>query len=157
MRRAAVIASVALSYTMVVGLLLLIVLALTTAVADGWRQRATAALVVDRAPQLSPDGSQIAFIRAGEGAARLWVMGYDGADQRPLAQASRFSWTARSGALLFSRGGRRVFRVEAGGGRPVAVHERLGRPAARSHHRAVFVRDSHVYLRDEDGSVWRLT
>lgn len=157
MRRAAVVASVAVSYTMMIGLLLLIVIALTTAVADGWRLRATAAMVVDRSPQFSPDGSEIAFIRAGEGAARLWVMSSDGSDQRPLAQATRFSWTARSSALLFSRGGPRVFRVEAGGGRPVAVRERLAKPATRSHRRAVFVRGHRVYLRDEDGRVWELT
>ncbi len=151
------LASVALSYTMLVGLLVLIVLALTTAVADGWRLRASAAMQVDSRPQLSPDGTQVAFIRAGEGAARLWVMGYDGTDQRPLAQATRFSWSARSGALLFSRGGPRIFRVRIDGGRPVAVRAQIGKPATRSHRRAVFVRDDHVYLHDEDGRVWELT
>lgn len=157
MRKAAVIASVAVSYSMVVGLLLLIVLALTSAVADGWRARATAALVVDSGPQLSPDGSQIAFIRGGDGAPRLWVMGSDGSDQQPLVQATRFSWDARSGVLLFARGGPRVFRVAVGGGPPVAARAQIGKPTARSHRRAVFVRAHHIYLRDEDGRVSELT
>jgi dipeptidyl aminopeptidase/acylaminoacyl peptidase len=157
MRRTAVIASVVVSYTLMIGILVLIVLALTTAVADGWRLRATAALVVDSRPQFSPDGSQIAFIRAGEGAARLWVMSADGSDQRPLAQATRFGWARGGRALLFCRGGPRVFRVGADGGRPQAAGGRIGPPATRSLERAVFVRSNHVYLRDADGLEWELT
>jgi dipeptidyl aminopeptidase/acylaminoacyl peptidase len=154
MRKAAVYAVVGASYTLLVGILLVIVLALTTAVADGWRLRAAAAAVVERSPSFSPDGTQIAFIRDGDGAPQLWVMGVDGTDQRPLAKAHRFSWSGR--ALVFERAGR-VFRVDPDGGLAVPVHARLGRASTRSGERRVFVRSNHVYLRDSDGAVWELT
>jgi WD40-like Beta Propeller Repeat len=154
MRKAAVYALVGTSYTLLVGILLLIVLALTTAVADGWRLRAAAATVVERSPSFSPDGTQIAFIRDGAGAPQLWVMGADGTDQRPLAQAQRFSW--RGKALLFARGDR-VFRVDPAGGLAVPVRASVGKAATRSGRRRVFIRSNHVYLRDADGAVWELT
>ena len=83
MRRAAVIVLVAGSYTMMLAILLLLVVALTTAFADGWNLRAASKRVIDRAPQFSPDGSRIAFIRSEEGRRRLWVMTAGGSDQQP--------------------------------------------------------------------------
>jgi hypothetical protein len=155
MRKAAVGALVVCSYAMMIGLLLAIVLALTTAFADGFKVRAAAKLVVDRAPQLSPDGRQVAFIRTDAGGRRLWVMGDDGTDQRPLARAERFSW-AGGDALLFVRAGR-VFRISAAGGGAVRVRTTLRPAAPASERRRVFVRGNHVYLRDAGGHEVALT
>jgi dipeptidyl aminopeptidase/acylaminoacyl peptidase len=156
MRRAAVVTLVAGAYAMMIGILLLIVVALTTAFADGWTRRAEAKLVADRAPQFSPDGSQIAFIRTDGGAPRLWVMEDDGTDQRPLSTALRFSWTRHGHALLFVRGGR-VFRIDTDGGAAAPVHARLLPATTSSRRRTVFARDHHLYVRDPSGREAALT
>ncbi len=149
MRRAAVGTLVVCSYAMMIGLLLVIVLALTTAFADGFKVRAAAKAVVDRAPQFSPDGRQIAFIRTDSGGRRLWVMDDDGTDQRPLARARRFSWAGRD-ALLFLRGGH-VFRISATGGGAVRVRAALPPATHTAGPRAVFARGNHLYVRDAHG------
>src|SRR3954451_21855547 len=97
--------SVGVSYTLLVGILLLLEISLTTAIADGWKVHAAEAAVAERSPAFSPDGSHIAFLRTQGGAPRLWVMGSDGPDQRPLAAATRFSWSADGSGLLFTRAG----------------------------------------------------
>jgi Tol biopolymer transport system component len=157
MRRALVGLTVAVSYTLLVGVLLLLVLALTTAIADGWKVRAAGAAVTERSPAFSPDGRHIAFLRTQGTTARLWVMGADGSDQQPLAQASRFSWTPDGAALLFTRGGRKVFRVSVDGGLPVASAAQLGPTTTRWGGATVFVRDHHVSIRNDKGVVWSLT
>jgi hypothetical protein len=148
--RSAAFALVAGAYAMLVGFLVLIVVALTTAVADGWKQRAQAAAVSDRAPQFSADGSLIAFLRSGDGPPRLWVMDATGEDPRPVARASRFAWGAGH-TLVFARGGK-LFAIGADGGSARPTHASLGRPRTRSGARTVFVRDRHVYVRDGSGS-----
>ena len=157
MRKAAVVVLVAGSYTMMIGILLLLVIALTTAFADGWNLRAASKRVVDRAPQFSPDGSQIAFIRSEDGIRRLWVMTADGSDQQPLARAARFSWAGKGHALLFTRNGARVFRIDAEGGPAAPVRERLRPPATSSGRERVVVRGNHLYLRDSVGKETALT
>jgi hypothetical protein len=137
---------VAASYTLLIGILVLIVVALTTAVADGWRQRAQAAAVVDRAPQFSRDGSYVAFLRSGDGPSRLWVMSDDGTDARPVARATRFAWGAGH-TLVFARGGRR-FRIGADGGNARPATEAFGPRRTTSRGRSLFVRAHHVYVRD---------
>src|SRR4051812_1513552 len=149
MRRAAVGTLVVCSYAMMIGLLLVIVLALTTAFADGFKVRAAAQAVVDRAPQFSPDGRQIAFIRSDSGGRRLWVMDDDGSDQRPLARAARFAWAG--GEKLLSLRAGRVFRISSSGGGAVAVG---GGPPPATHaagRRTVFARGNHLYVRDAHG------
>jgi Tol biopolymer transport system component len=141
---------VAASYTLLIGILVLIVVALTTAVADGWRQRAQAAAVVDRAPQFSRDGSYVAFLRSGEGPSRLWVMSDDGTDARPVARATRFAWGAGH-TLVFARGGRR-FRIGADGGNARPATEAFGPRRTTSRGRSLFVRAHHVYVRDRSGA-----
>ncbi len=157
MRRAAVVVLVAGSYTMMIGILLLLVIALTTAFADGWSLRAASKRVVDRAPQFSPDGSQIAFIRSEDGIRRLWVMTADGSDRQPLARATRFSWAGKGHALLFTRGGGRVFRIDADGGAAAPVRARLRPPATSARRLRVVVRGNRLYLRDAAGMETALT
>lgn len=156
MRRASVVAAVAGSYVLLIGFLVLILVALTTALADGWKLRQAAARQLDSSPRFSPDGALIAFLRGPE----LWVMAADGADQRPVAGAMRFAWTRRGDALLVSHGGRRVFLVEPdGGGAVPAGRARLPRPTA-SDRRAgsvVFARDHRLWLRTRDGRELELT
>jgi dipeptidyl aminopeptidase/acylaminoacyl peptidase len=157
MRKAAVVTVLVGAYTLMFGILLLIVLGLTTAFADGWSLRAATKQVVDRAPQFSPDGSQIAFVRRrGGGERRLWVMSADGSDARPLARATRFSWTAGGGALLFAHGGR-IFRVRTDGGNAVRVSGALRPPLRTSRHRTVFARGNHLFVRDAAGHETALT
>src|SRR3954471_12142516 len=135
--RSATYVLVAAAYTMLAGFLVLIVVALTSALADGWRQRAQAAATVDRAPQFSLDGTRIAFLRSGDGPVRLWVMDDDGSDARPLAPATRFAWGAGH-TLLYAHGGR-LFRVGADGGFARRVEGTLGPARTRSHARTVYV------------------
>ncbi|HSP73143.1 MAG TPA: hypothetical protein VLN26_12285 [Gaiellaceae bacterium] len=156
MRRAVVIAAVAASYVLLVGFMALFVVALTTALADGWKLRQAAERHLDSSPRFSPDGSLIAFLRGAE----LWVMAGDGADQRPVAGATRFAWTRRGDALLVSRGGSRVFLVGPEGGSLVpAGRAQLPRAARSDRHggSVVFVRDHRLWLRARDGSVQELT
>ena len=141
---------VAAAYTLLIGILVLIVVALTTAVADGWRQRAQAAAVVDRAPQFSRDGSYVAFLRSGDGPSRLWVIGDDGTDARPVARATRFAWGAGH-TLVFARGGQR-FRISADGGAARPATDAFGPRRTTSRGRSLFVRDHHVYVRDASGA-----
>jgi Tol biopolymer transport system component len=148
--RTATYALVAASYTLLVGILVLIVVALTTAVADGWKQRAQAAATVDRAPQFSRDGSYVAFLRSGDGPSRLWVMSDDGTDARPVARATRFAWGAGH-TLVFARGDRR-FRIDADGGAARPASDAFGPPRTTSRGRSLFVRDHHVYVRDASGA-----
>jgi Tol biopolymer transport system component len=143
-------ALVAGAYAMLVGFLVLIVVALTTAVADGWKQRAQAAAVADRAPQFSADGSLIAFLRTGDGPAQVWVMDETGENARPLVRATRFAW-GPGHTLVFARGGR-LFAIGADGGGARPTHGSLGPARTRSGARTVYVRDRHVYVRDRSGS-----
>lgn len=156
MRRATVIAAVAASYVLLVGFIALFVVALTTALADGWKLRQAAERHVDSSPRFSNDGSLIAFLRGAE----LWVMDVDGTDQRPVAGATRFAWARHGGALLVSRGGSRVFLVGPDGGDLVpAGRAQLPRAARSDRHggRVVYVRDHRLWLRARDGSVQELT
>jgi hypothetical protein len=154
MRKAAVMVTTGAAVMLLVGILALLVLSLTAAVADGWRLRSDAART-ERDPSFSPDGGQIAFIRVASGTPSLWVMDADGSDQQRLARAERFSW-AGSGALLLARSGH-VYRVAAVGGDAVPAHGPLGQPLRRLHGKTLLVRDRHVAVRDSDGAVWKLT
>jgi hypothetical protein len=149
--RSAAVVLVAGAYAMLVGFLVLIVVALTTAVADGWKQRAQAAAVTDRAPQFSADGALIAFLRSGDGPPRLWVMDASGENPRPVARATRFAWRAGH-TLVFARDGR-LFAVGADGGDARPTHGSLGPARTRSRGLTVFVRDRHVYVRDGSGAI----
>lgn len=160
MRRAAALSAVGGAYLLLFGFFAVLAISLTTAIADGWAVRQATQRHDDRSPRFSPDGSQIAWIRAGALGTELWVMEADGGNQQPLAAASRFRWSVGGGALLFSRGGPRVFVVTIDGGIPAdAGRARLapGAPSDRRGGREVFVRGHHLYLRLPDGSVRGLT
>ena len=157
-RKALVYAAVAGSYLLLVSFLVVMVVALTAAIADGWKLRQASQARTDSSPRFSPDGTLIAFIRVADGPSELWVMADDGTDARPLARADRFTWT-KSGELLLSRG-TRVFRVGPDGGYPAAAGNAglpEGAGAERSRRREVFTRDSHIWVRGPDGSVRELT
>ena len=156
-RKVLVYAAVAGAYLLLTSFLVLMVVALTSAIADGWKLRQAADARTDSSPRFSPDGTLIAFIRVAEGPSELWVMADDGTDARPLARADRFAWT-KGGDLLLSRG-TGVFRVGPDGGYPSAAAVSLpgGAGAERSRRREVFARDSHIYVRGPDGSVRELT
>jgi dipeptidyl aminopeptidase/acylaminoacyl peptidase len=157
-RKVLVYGAVAGSYLLLVSILVLMVVALTAAITDGWKLRQAADARTDSSPRFSPDGTLIAFIRVAEGPSELWVMADDGTDARPLARADRFAWTKR-GDLLLSRGAR-VFRVGPDGGFPAAAGSAAlpdGAGGARSRRREVYTRDSHIWVRGPDGSVRELT
>jgi hypothetical protein len=157
MRKAAVFVSVGASYLLLFGVLVLLVLSLTSALADGWKLRASAAATAERSPSFSPDGTRIGFIRkSGSAEPELWVMDADGSDQLRLARATRFSWARGGRSLVFARDGR-VYRVGAEGGNAVRARAAIGRSVRRWHGRSVLVRDGHVVLRDGDGREWQLT
>jgi TolB protein len=64
-------------------------------------------------PAISPDGTQIAFeVTSADGASRIWVMGANGENPRPLttgpvSEVSDFgpAWSPDGGWIVFSRGG----------------------------------------------------
>ena len=160
MRRAMAWSAVGAAYTLLIGFMVVLVVALTAAIADGWALRQAAERHEDGSPRFSPDGSQIAWIRHDDSGAQLWVMEADGSGQQPLGPASRFRWTRGGAALLFSRGGRRVFVVQPEGSPPVAAgRARLAKPAPRDRRggRVVFVRGHRLVLRLPDGSERALT
>src|SRR6185312_5793101 len=70
MRKAGVFAIVGAAYTLLLGILLVLVLAVTTAVADGWKLRERSGSTVDRAPQFSRGGARVFRVGADGGAAR---------------------------------------------------------------------------------------
>jgi dipeptidyl aminopeptidase/acylaminoacyl peptidase len=77
--------------------------------ADGSEQRnlTSSPDTEDSTPALSPDGSQIAFVRADRVANRLWIMDADGAGQRLLAPRTRGAfapvWSPNGDRIAFSR------------------------------------------------------
>jgi len=160
LRKGLTFSAIAGSYLLLLSILVLLIVAVTSAVADGWRLRRTAAAERDSHPRFSPDGSLIAFLRAGpDEPQQVWVMNDDGTDARPLTRAGAYRWTAR-GTVLLRRGGRRLFRVEAGGGRAVAAGSGplpAGAGSAASRRRRVFARGHRIYVRRPDGSVHELT
>ncbi|HET7044732.1 MAG TPA: hypothetical protein VFI37_07775 [Gaiellaceae bacterium] len=152
--------AVGAAYTLLFGFLIVLVVVVTAAVSDGWKVRQAAQRLDDSQPRFSPDGSQIAWIRNDADGDRLWVMEADGSGQQPLAAATRFRWARNGAALLFSRGGPRVFRVSLDDGIPVgAGRGSLAPVPARdeSRGRQVFSRDHRLYLRLRDGSEQPLT
>jgi dipeptidyl aminopeptidase/acylaminoacyl peptidase len=56
-------------------------------------------------PRWSPDGRRIAYLRRDGGVTRLWVVGADGGDARPVAQApidiDTFAWSPDSSTLIY--------------------------------------------------------
>jgi dipeptidyl aminopeptidase/acylaminoacyl peptidase len=160
MRRLVALSAVGAAYTLLLGFVAVLVLSVTAAVADGWALRQAAQRYADSSPRFSPDGSRIAWIRRDEQGSELWVMQADGSSQQPVAAATRFRWTRDGAALLFSRGGPRVFRVDPDVAIPTAAgRAELARGTARdeSHGRRVSVRDHRLWLRLPGGGERRLT
>ena len=93
MRRAMAWSAVGAAYTLLIGFMVVLVVALTAAIADGWALRQAAERHEDGSPRFSPDGSQIAWIRHDDSGAQLWVMEADGSGQQPLGSNS---WAAVS-------------------------------------------------------------
>jgi len=60
-------------------------------------------------PRISPDGRQVAFVRAGS--AEIAIVGIDGTGERTVADGRRPSWSPDGEHLAFERGGS-VYRVE---------------------------------------------
>ena len=41
-------------------------------------------------PEYSPDGTQLAFVRAHEGESRIWTVAPDGSDAKPINEPAQF-------------------------------------------------------------------
>jgi dipeptidyl aminopeptidase/acylaminoacyl peptidase len=106
----------------------------TVPAAGGPPARLTSTRVRDSAPAWSPDGSSIAFVRAGQG---VWVMAADGSGRRRVANLRGVgerapAWAPDGERILFSAGkpgARRIWSVRPdGGGRsPVSTPSSDGR------------------------------
>jgi Tol biopolymer transport system component/predicted Ser/Thr protein kinase len=104
----------------------------------------------DYSPEISPDGSTLAFVRGVSadtgmrfGSRDLWLQRLDGGDARQLTFARydwccQLTWTARSHELVFATGNpiwpRSIFRVARSGGVPALIEgvgENVAFPSAR--------------------------
>src|SRR5215472_15990091 len=72
---------------------------------EGSPQRLTAG-PADSAPAWSPDGSTVAFLRAGDGPAQLWLLPVKGGEPRPLTElplgAGRPVWSPDGSRIAFA-------------------------------------------------------
>lgn len=132
---------------------------------DGRRRRLTqppAATPGDSSPRLSPDGRQIAFLRASEAAVvDVWLIHTDGSGLRRVTNENQtmegLDWTADGRSLVtsFSRGTgvRSLWRVDSGTGHAERIAEAGFNPVfpaiARRGHRLAFV------VRVADTNLWR--
>jgi Tol biopolymer transport system component len=98
--------------------------------ATGERRQLTEAPAgfVEVRPKVSPDGRRVAFSRGGEGRTALFVTSIAGGAPTRLGEWSGviggLTWTPDGREILFARpelSGRRLVRVAANGGKPVAV------------------------------------
>ena len=100
-------------------------------------KRLTTSSGEDEQPQLSPDGSRIAFVSYRSGSPRLWTMDSTGANQVALATGSESyvpemapSWSPDGTKLVYTStrsGSSQVFVISADGGTPVQLtHEMNG-------------------------------
>jgi Tol biopolymer transport system component/tRNA A-37 threonylcarbamoyl transferase component Bud32 len=106
--------------------------------------------VGDLHPSVSPDGTQVAFVRSGSlgfGGLDVWVQPVEGGGARRVTfgeydNADQLAWTPAGDELLFETGGpRRVLRAGLRGGEPVpvpGVGQGAGGPTVRGS-RMVFV------------------
>jgi WD40 repeat protein len=94
-------------------------------------KRLTTSSGEDEQPQLSPDGSRIAFVSYRSGSPRLWIMDSTGANQAALATGSESyvpemapSWSPDGTKLVYTStrsGSSQVFVISATGGTPVQL------------------------------------
>jgi WD40 repeat protein len=100
-------------------------------------KRLTTSAGEDEQPNLSPDGSRIAFVSDRSGTPRIWVMDSTGANQTALATGSESyvpesapSWSPDGTKLVYTStrsGMSQVFVISAAGGTPVQLsHEMNG-------------------------------
>ena len=108
-------------------------------------------------PAFSPNGRQIAFVRASEGAVRdIYVMPASGGPARPVTgdrrQVDSLAWTPDSAAIIFSsdRGGKfALWKAALNGGDPVRLpvgSEDATQPAVSlSNHRMLYTEGSATW------------
>lgn len=100
-------------------------------------KRLTTSAGEDEQPNLSPDGSRIAFVSYRSGTPRIWVMDSTGANQTALATGSESyvpesapSWSPDGTQLVYTStrsGMSQVFVIPAAGGAPLQLsHEMNG-------------------------------
>jgi WD40 repeat protein len=85
----------------------------------------------DEQPNLSPDGTRVAFVSFRSGSPRIWTMDSTGANQTPLATGSESyvpemapSWSPDGAKLVYTStraGSSQVFMISANGGTPVQL------------------------------------
>jgi WD40 repeat protein len=98
-------------------------------------KRLTTSAGEDEQPNLSPDGSRIAFVSDRSGTPRIWVMDSTGANQAALATGSESyvpesapSWSPDGTRLVYTStrsGMSQVFVISAAGGTPVQLSHEL--------------------------------
>jgi WD40 repeat protein len=97
--------------------------------------RLTTSTGADEQPNLSPDGSRIAFVSYRSGTPRIWIMDSTGANQLPLATGSESyvpenapTWSPDGTQLAYTStrsGLSQVFVIPATGGTPVQLSHEL--------------------------------